>query len=522
MLVLVVLAACQPPLDGALPPDTGATDTDTVETDTVETDTVETDTEETDPNQPPTAPEIAITPTAPAPGLDFSVGIVTPSTDPDGDPVSYTYAWTRDGAPAMLDGVALDGATVPGASAAILEVWAVTVTPTDGRDPGPSASTSVTIGNSPPIAPVISLTPEEPTEGDDLELHFDVPAVDPDGDPLTTTIRWYDNDSYVSMLDDLSIIPGRYVDDDELFLAVVSTTDGFHDPVVVEASVYVTYSCTSPPPEALSETTFPDAVAYHGLVIDDDGYLIGWNARSALFKAAYSGGSSLFVPTSAYVQQMDRLEDGDFVVADMMGARLMRLTAAGALDTYASGVGAVYGVTVGPDGDTWVANGGVVRVDKDTRAVTTVIAEGSMYAHSLNFNLDSTVLYVGTIGSGVVYQLALDADLNGVGSPTPYAYGVGSGYHDGLEVDECGNLYVADYSSSGFYRVETDGTVTPMVAADPVAYGHGTRWGTGVGGWRADAIYQPQPYNNNTVREVVIGFQSGDTVRTWNGVAAPL
>ena len=42
-----------------------------------------------------------------------------------------------------------------------------------------------------------------------------------------------------------------------------------------------------------------------------------------------------------------------------------------------------------------------------------------------------------------------------------------------------------------------------------------------IGGWRDDTLYQPQPYNGNTVREVIIGFQSGDTVRTWNGVAVP-
>ena len=53
-------------------------------------------------------------------------------------------------------------------------------------------------------------------------------------------------------------------------------------------------------------------------------------------------------------------------------------------------------------------------------------------------------------------------------------------------------------------------------------YGHGVVWGRGLGGWRPDAIYMPQPYNDAKVREVVIGVPDGATVRTWNGVAVGL
>jgi sugar lactone lactonase YvrE len=412
---------------------------------------------------------------------------------------------------------------VPGADAALLEVWAVTVTPTDGIDVGPAATASVTIGNSPPTAPVLSLSPTDPSEGTDLTLNFDVPSTDPDGDALTTTIRWYQDDSYFATLDDLLVVPGRYVDNDEVFRAVVSTTDGFHDAVVAEASVYVTWSCTNLPPEALSYDTFTDAVAYHGLAFDDDGNLIGWDGRSGLFKSEYGGSASLWVPSTNYIQQIDRLADGDFVYGDYTAGRLVRLSATGATSTLATGIGSPYGVVVGPDGDVWVAASNVYRVDKDTGAVTTVLSAPSIYAHSLAFNLDSTVLYIGTIGSsGTIWQLALDSDLNAVGSPTEYVTGVGAGYHDGLEIDECGNLYAADYTTRGFYRVDTAGNVTSMVPADSSGYGHGAKWGSGIGGWRDDAIYQPQPYNGNTVREVVIGFHSGDTVRTWNGVPTTL
>ncbi len=37
-------------------------------------------------------------------------------------------------------------------------------------------------------------------------------------------------------------------------------------------------------------------------------------------------------------------------------------------------------------------------------------------------------------------------------------------------------------------------------------YGHGVEWGSGIGAWKADAIYLPQPYNGNTVVEVTLGI----------------
>jgi sugar lactone lactonase YvrE len=508
MLLLLALAACT-----SSPPDTDEpADTD-VDTDT-DTDTDDTGTPPL--NQPPTAAEIVISPSAPAAGTEFGVVLVTPSTDPDGDAVTYGYAWTVDGV-----AVALDGPTVPVGSARSPEVWGVTVTPTDGTDAGPSATASVTIGNSPPSAPGLSFNPAEPLEGESIELVFDPPPIDPDGDPLTVSITWYDDESFDARLTDLMLIDGRYVSNNETFRAVVSVTDGFNEPVVTEASVRVSYRCDAPPDAALEQTTFSEATAYHGIGFDDDGTLIGWDTRSSLLKSTYDGGSSVFLPGVSGIQQIDRLPDGDFVVADSSYNRLLRVTSAGGSETLASDVGYAYGVTVGPDGDVWVSNGGILRVDVETGATTTVLASGSISAHVVNFNLDSTVLYIGTIGSGVVYSMNLDENLNAITEPTVFATGVGSGWHDGLELDECGNLYVADYSTGGFYRVTKEAVVSAVVPADRTAYGHGTTWGHGVGGWRDDAIYQPQPYNNNTVREVVIGFRSGDTVRTWNGVPAP-
>lgn len=514
--LLFVLVACGP---GPDPVDTSPADTDTgpfVDTDTDTEPDTDTDTEPV--NAPPTAADIVLSPPMPDAGEDFTVVLVNPSIDPDGDAVTYTYMWTLDGAP-----IEVAGDIVSGATTVMDQVWEVTVTPTDGTEPGPSTTVSVTLGNAAPTPPGLAFNPSAVGGGDSFTLVLDPPASDPEGDALTTSIRWFDDGYLVPSLNDALVVPGSMVELGETFRAVVSVTDGSHTAVSAELSLLIETQCDDIAPFNLGETTLSDARAYHGIAFDSaDETLIGWDG-SSLIESEYTGSRSLFLPFSGSVQQMDRIPDGDLVVGDSSGARLVRVTSTGGTSTISSAVGGVYGVTTGPDGMVYVANGtAVLRVDPDTGEATELLSVSGWSTHTINFNLDSTVMYIGSIGSGgIVYQVHLDADLNPTDDPSPYATGVGGGYHDGLEVDACGNLYVADYTSRGFYRVETDGTVTSFSADGGVLYGHGAVWGNGIGGWRDDAIYQPQPYNGNTVREVIIGFGSGDTVRTWNGVAAP-
>lgn len=289
----------------------------------------------------------------------------------------------------------------------------------------------------------------------------------------------------------------------------------------------VVYDCAALPMGPFTPTPMASARAYHGIVFDDLGHLIGWDSRSALVAATYSGERDVFVPGIEPVEQFDRLPDGDFVIGAPSSSTLLRVSPEGAVSTLFTGVnvfGGVYGVTVGPDGNVYTADGGVQRHDLTTGETTTLLAPpatGEWIAHAINFNLDSTMLYIGTIGSGQLLGLPLDADLNPTGPPIVLAI-VGAGWHDAVEVDACGHIWVPDFYSSGFYRISGD-DYSVSVGAEPTArgYGHGNTFGTGINGWRRDAIYQPQPYNGSTVREIVIGVPTGDTVRTWRGAPAP-
>lgn len=80
---------------------------------------------------------MTVSPAQPNHNDDLTCNIDVESTDPDGDAVTYSYTWTRDGSPTGNTGATLSGSqTGPG------ESWSCTATPNDGVQDGPSGSSS--------------------------------------------------------------------------------------------------------------------------------------------------------------------------------------------------------------------------------------------------------------------------------------------------------------------------------------------------------------------------------------------
>ncbi|MBZ5710218.1 GON domain-containing protein [Nannocystis pusilla] len=136
----------------ACPPSSGTTTDDPVTTETTDEPGTAgeptTDPTTTGPaNTAPTAPVVAITPASPTPVDDLICSVTTESSDPDGDAVTYTFAWTRDGVDAGLA-----SGTVPATELAVGQAWECTVTPSDGVDEGLSGTAKVTIGSTPVVA----------------------------------------------------------------------------------------------------------------------------------------------------------------------------------------------------------------------------------------------------------------------------------------------------------------------------------------------------------------------------------
>ncbi|MFT5683648.1 MAG: streptogramin lyase, partial [Myxococcota bacterium] len=247
---------------------------------------------------------------------------------------------------------------------------------------------------------------------------------------------------------------------------------------------------------------------YHGLLFDEDGYVLG-SDNNSIIKADYKGATSVISPSQGYIEQLAWLADGDIVFSSGYSSSLKRLNPnTGGTSTLAGSTYA-YGVIVGSDEMIYIAdNQRIYRIDPKTGNKETVLGTlpGNATPRVLVFSEDDSVLYIGTLSNnGQVFSQAMDKDHEPVGQPVLYANGVGNGYHDGIALDVCGNLYVTDYLTRGIYRIATDGTVTTLLNNLGNDHGHGAAWGSGIGGWKEMALYLPLPYNNNNVMELGLG-----------------
>ena len=103
----------------------------------------------------PGAPQVHLEPLAPTTADALTVAFDAYAVDPDGDPVSYTYRWSRDGAATLENGSKTLSATLTERG----ETWSVTVVPRDPWGDGPTASAQVVIGNSPPSVGTVVVLP---------------------------------------------------------------------------------------------------------------------------------------------------------------------------------------------------------------------------------------------------------------------------------------------------------------------------------------------------------------------------
>jgi len=314
------------------------------------------------------------------------------------------------------------------------------------------------------------------------------------------------------------------------------------------------FDCASipKPPFTINELVGP--IAYHDMAFTPDGYIIGASVKEeGLFKAKYNGKPKIFVPDFAGAEGMDFLPNGDLIVANAAKDQLVRITPSGEVSTLASGIHA-YGLLVGPKGKVYATVGNaVIRIDPETEKKETLIKINDQMIpdvnydagindggpnddfeeididiefRAINFNLDLSIMYIAAASKeGIIYAVDMDENLNPKSDPYVFVTGIRSSWdntawHDGLGIDICGNLYVPDFASFSLYRVTPDKKITLLIEwwMNPddeenfSGYGHGVKWGLGVGNWKSDAIYLPQPYNASTVAEVLINVPA----RKWS------
>jgi len=285
-----------------------------------------------------------------------------------------------------------------------------------------------------------------------------------------------------------------------------------------------TFDCGAELPEPQPERQVDGARAYKGIAFDGSGQAYGSDGNS-LGHAAYDEAWTLWLPGEGGVEQLAFLSGGDLISTNGYGAgEVKRYTPQGGETVLVGDLGA-YSVAIAPNDRIYAAGwDGAWMIDPDTGETTQFLVDGPpdfdrrSGPRSLVFSRDFTKLYIGTIDSdGRIYTLDLDSDYQPVGELQLFATGAGNGWHDGIGLDVCGNVYAVDYASSSLYRVSADGSqVEKLVdwSANSREFGHGLVFGDGVGGWRHDALYLPESENGKRIKEIVLGVPGA---HSWDG-----
>jgi len=153
--------------------------------------------------------------------------------------VSYTYQWYKNDVlqpDRKWPGVTAQW-TLPG------ETWRCVVTPTDGRNDGPTGEDSITV-NSGPSQPTVTIAPSDPTTRQSFRCTAS-DSTDPDGDEVLYKYEWY-KDGVLQPDRKWPGVTAQWTQPGETWRCVVTPTDGRDEGPAGEASVTVNSGPSQP------------------------------------------------------------------------------------------------------------------------------------------------------------------------------------------------------------------------------------------------------------------------------------
>jgi hypothetical protein len=292
-------------------------------------------------------------------------------------------------------------------------------------------------------------------------------------------------------------------------------TDDTDDTDDSDSATYPEGDCDNLNPGPFTLSPVPGAIASEDIGFDDVGNLVG-SDNTAIFKTPLDGSPQLFVAGLDFRAGMRYLPDGHLMVNHDTNGNLLRIDPEGEKHVVLSGLAYPNGMTVDPEGYVYVTEhdaGRVLRVHPYTNEYE-VLVSGMSSPNGITFNRDYTLLYIDTFNGddNTIYTVEIDITTGEHGPLTGWVWGVGSGWHDGLGVDACGNVYVCDYvcfdnwDDTCIYRISEDGIaeLDPIIDPPAMIYLPNLDWGSGIGGWDDNSIYMPNGWDHN-VYEAHIG-----------------
>ncbi len=200
-------------------------------------------------NALPGGPGIEVGPDSPDTNDDITVTVTTPSVDPDDDDVTYSYEWHLNGVVQFGE----TGPTVPSSSTTRGDVWTAYVTPTDGFGEGPTASDSITVGNTPPAPGTVEIQGGPFFESSTVTCHASL-GTDADGDDVTYLYSWQVNTNSIPV--NTSTLTGDWFSRDDVVHCTATPTDGFSQG---ESATSGDVTILNTPPQVADVTINPSA-----------------------------------------------------------------------------------------------------------------------------------------------------------------------------------------------------------------------------------------------------------------------
>lgn len=146
-------------------------------------------------NAPPSIDSVTFNPTAPT-TTDTVQAVPQGFYDPEGDPEQYSYTWYHN----EVEDLAETTEYFPASKTEKGDTLRVELTPYDDFIDGLVVSSpTITVVNTPPTQPGVSISPSAPEPEDDLICTVSNPSSDADNDSVTYYYEWWQNGSITAL-----------------------------------------------------------------------------------------------------------------------------------------------------------------------------------------------------------------------------------------------------------------------------------------------------------------------------------